>query len=53
MMGTLLFEHSRLNGVEKLVALAAGCGYPKQLQNALMESDFWYGLPDENSIGDF
>ena len=51
MMGTLLFEHSRLNGVDKLVALAAGCGYPKQLQNALKESDFWYGLPDENSIG--
>jgi len=51
MMGTLLFEHSRLNGVDKLVALAAGCGYPKQLQDALKESDFWYGLPDENSIG--
>jgi GDP-L-fucose synthase len=51
MMGTLLFEHSRLNGVEKLVALAAGCGYPKHLQNALKENDFWNGLPDENSIG--
>ena len=51
MMGTLLFEHSRLNGVEKLVALAAGCGYPKHLQNALKENDFWDGLPDENSIG--
>ena len=51
MMGTLLFENSRINGVDKLVALAAGCGYPKQLQNALKESDFWDGLPDENSIG--
>lgn len=51
MMGTLLFENSRINGVDKLVALAAGCGYPKELQNALSESDFWDGLPDENSIG--
>ena len=50
-MGTLLFENSRINGVDKLVALAAGCGYPKELQNALSESDFWDGLPDENSIG--
>ena len=50
-MGTLLFENSRINGVDKLVALAAGCGYPKQLENALKESDFWDGLPDDNSIG--
>ena len=50
-MGTLLFEYSMINGVDKLVALGAGCGYPKQLQKALKESDFWNGLPDENSIG--
>jgi len=51
MMGTLMFEYSRLNKVKKLVALAAGCGYPHHLQNALKEIDFWDGLPDENSIG--
>ena len=51
MMGTLVFDYSRLNGVDKLVALAAGCGYPKKLENALREIDFWNGLPDENSIG--
>ena len=50
----LLIGSSRkswINGVDKLVALAAGCGYPKQLENALKESDFWDGLPDDNSIG--
>jgi len=51
MMGTLVMEYARLSGVEKLVVLAAGCGYPKYLSPPYKESDFWKGLPDENSIG--
>ncbi len=51
MMGTLVLEYARRAGVGKLVALAAGCGYPKYLQVPYREEDFWSGLPDENSIG--
>ena len=51
MMGSLILEYAKRNNVEKTVALAAGCGYPKFLDVPYKESDFWSGLPDENSIG--
>ena len=51
MMGVLVMHHSYLNGAEKVVALAAGCGYPKELPVPYTEEDFWKDLPDENSIG--
>jgi GDP-L-fucose synthase len=51
MMGTLVMEYARRNGCEKVVALAAGCGYPKHLPVPYTEEDFWKDLPDENSIG--
>jgi GDP-L-fucose synthase len=51
MMGVLLMHQSYLNGVEKFVSLAAGCGYPKNLPVPFTEEGFWLGLPDENSYG--
>jgi len=51
MMGTLVMEYARLAGCKKVVALAAGCGYPKLLPVPYTEEDFWKDLPDENSIG--
>ena len=36
---------------DRLVSLAAGCGYPKHLVAPFKEEDFWSGMPDENSIG--
>ena len=51
MMGTLVMEHARLNGVEKVVSLAAGCGYPQHLTVPFKEEDFWSGLPDTNTRG--
>jgi len=51
MMGTLVMHYAYLNGCKKLVALAAGCGYPKMLPVPYTEEDFWKDLPDENSIG--
>jgi len=51
MMGTLVMHHAWKNSAQKVVALAAGCGYPKYLQPPYKESDFWSALPDENSIG--
>ena len=50
-MGTLIMEYSKQYNVEKVVALAAGCGYPKLLEVPYSEEDFWKDLPDENSIG--
>ena len=51
MMGTLVMHYAYTNGAEKVVALAAGCGYPKMLPVPYTEEDFWKDLPDENSIG--
>lgn len=51
MMGTLVSHYAYLHNVEKLVSLAAGCGYPKYLPVPYTEDDFWKDLPDENSIG--
>jgi GDP-L-fucose synthase len=51
MMGTLVMEYARRNNCQKVVALAAGCGYPKYLEVPYKEEDFWSALPDENSIG--
>jgi hypothetical protein len=44
-------HYSYLYKVDKLVSLAAGCGYPKYLSVPYTEEDFWKDLPDENSIG--
>lgn len=51
MMGTLVTHYAYINNVEKIVSLAAGCGYPKYLPVPYTENDFWKDLPDENSIG--
>ncbi len=51
MMGTLVMHCAYKYGAEKVVALAAGCGYPKLLPVPYTEDDFWKDLPDENSIG--
>ena len=51
MMGTLVLEYARRYGVQKTVALAAGCGYPLDLAVPYTENDFWNGLPQEESMG--
>lgn len=51
MMSILITHYSYINGVEKLVSLAAGCGYPKEIPVPFSENDFWNGLPDMNSYG--
>ena len=51
MMGTLVMEYARRHNVQKVVALAAGCGYPDHLTPPYKESDFFSGLPDMNSVG--
>lgn len=51
MMSILINHYSHINGVEKVVSLAAGCGYPKEIPVPFTENDFWNGLPDMNSYG--
>ena len=51
MMSILLNHFCYKSGVEKLVSLAAGCGYPKNIPVPFTEDDFWNGFPDENSYG--
>jgi GDP-L-fucose synthase len=50
-MSVLINHYSYINGVKKLVSLAAGCGYPKEIPVPFAENDFWNGLPDMNSYG--
>lgn len=51
LMGTFIIDFSYKYGVEKIVSLAAGCGYPDNLTPPYKEEDFWSGLPDDNSLG--
>ena len=51
MMGTLVMEYAHRHNVQKVVALAAGCGYPLELDVPYTEEDFWMGLPQRESMG--
>lgn len=51
MMGLLITHYAYKYGAERLVSIAAGCGYPIGLEVPYTEDDFWKGLPDENSLG--
>ena len=49
MMVTMLAEEAVKNGVEKIIATGAGCGYPEHAPIPLKESDFWSGYPQYES----
>jgi len=49
LMNTLTLHHAWKTGVQKVVAAAAGCGYPEHAPMPLKESDFWNGFPQEES----
>jgi GDP-L-fucose synthase len=48
-MGTLVFHYAWKYGVEKLLAAAAGCGYPEHAPMPLKEESFWDGFPQWES----
>jgi GDP-L-fucose synthase len=48
-MGTNVFEQSRLAGVEKLVAACSVCAYPKHTPVPFSEDDLWIGYPEESN----
>jgi len=49
MMGALLMEHARRNGIPKFVALGTICSYPKFTPVPFSESDLWIGYPEETN----
>lgn len=49
MMGVQLMEQGRLFGVEKFVALATICSYPKFAKVPFKEEELWTGYPEETN----
>jgi len=49
MMGVQLMEMARQTGVEKFVALATICSYPKFSPLPFKEEDLWNGYPEETN----
>lgn len=49
MMGALLLEHARRNGVQKFVQLGTICSYPKFAPIPFTEADLWDGYPEETN----
>jgi GDP-L-fucose synthase len=49
MMGSNVFEQSRLAGVNKLVAACSVCGYPKFTPVPFSEDSLWDGYPEESN----
>ncbi|MGC3973855.1 MAG: GDP-L-fucose synthase [Nitrospira sp.] len=49
MMGTQLMEVGRQRGLEKFVALATICAYPKFTPVPFREDDLWSGYPEETN----
>jgi GDP-L-fucose synthase len=48
-MGTHIFEQSRLAGVSKLVAACSVCAYPKFTPVPFSEDSLWDGYPEESN----
>jgi GDP-L-fucose synthase len=48
-MGTHIFEQSRLAGVKKLVAACSVCAYPKFTPVPFSEDSLWDGYPEESN----
>jgi len=49
MMGTQLMEIGRQRGLEKFLALATICAYPKYTPVPFREADLWAGYPEETN----
>jgi GDP-L-fucose synthase len=49
LMNTFTLHHAWKSGARKVVAAAAGCGYPENAPMPLQEASFWNGFPQEES----
>jgi len=48
-MGVMLMEYARRNGVEKFVSVGTVCSYPKFAPIPFKETDLWDGYPEETN----
>ena len=48
-MGALVLEHARINGVEKYLQTGTVCSYPKFTPVPFREEDLWNGYPEETN----
>jgi GDP-L-fucose synthase len=48
-MGIQMMEASRLNQVQKFVAIGTVCAYPKHTPTPFKEEDIWNGYPEETN----
>ncbi len=49
MMGALVMEHARRQGVEKFVSVGTVCSYPRLTPVPFRESELWNGYPEETN----
>lgn len=49
LMGTFMMEASRIEKVEKFVAIGTICAYPKHTPSPFKEEDIWNGYPEETN----
>jgi GDP-L-fucose synthase len=49
LMGALLIEHARRQGLEKFVCVGTVCSYPKFATVPFREDDLWSGYPEETN----
>lgn len=49
MMGVNCLHHAMLTGVKKLVSAGAGCGFPENALNPILEEYYWDGYPQKDS----
>jgi GDP-L-fucose synthase len=49
MMGALLMEQARVQGVNKFVSIGTICSYPKLTPTPFHEDDLWNGYPEETN----
>lgn len=48
-MGAMLLEYARRNGVEKFIGVGTICSYPKFTPVPFREEDLWNGYPEETN----
>ena len=50
LIGLNTYKYSQKYGVKNIINAGAGCGYPLNVKEPLMESDLWTGVPQIESI---
>ncbi len=49
LMNTFMLHHAWKTGVQRFLAIGAGCGYPQHAPTPLKEDDLWNGFPQPDT----